>query len=185
MTNDLKIADLVEDPDAGEWLDYPEIPGFRLLFAVPDNPAQIRLATLAARLKPVVVPEGGQADPAAVAAQDAEYHYLKVRQHLAGWEGLKIKDLGHLFPGKKLNLGEGSQAGTPAPPETELAYNPANLDFLLRKSTAFYRFLNAQVNAREVREEADRKNSRNTPPTSPIPMPRPARVAGKKRSSTA
>lgn len=139
MPDALKIADLVGDPGASEWLDYPDLPGFRLLLASPDNPAQVRLATQAARV-------------AAGADQDAEFHYLKVRQYVAGWEGLKAADLHLLFPGKKLKI-EG------AGDEQELAYNPENLDFLLSKSQPFYRWVNAQVNAREVQEAADLKNS--------------------------
>ncbi len=165
MPDELKISDLVDDPGAAEWLDYPDIPGFRVLLAAPDNPAQVRLATQVA----------GIAD---IPTQNAEFHYLKVRQYVAGWEGLKVADLPRLFPGKKLKV-EGAGA------EQELAYNPANLDFLLAKSEPFYRFVNGQVNAREVQEAADLKNSKTMPHISPIHTPAPARGARKRNRSTA
>jgi len=148
MPDDLQIAALVQDAGDNDWLDYPDIPGFRVKLAGPDNPATVRVATRAAMLKPVAVPD----DQEALADQNAEYHFLKVREWIAGWEGLKAADLPRLFPGKKLNLGE-------TPEDAELAYNPGNLDFLLVNSRPFYTWVNAQVNAREVQEEAERKNS--------------------------
>ena len=165
MPDDLKIADLVDDPGASEWLDYPGLPDFRVLLAAPDNPAQVRLATQVGR-----IPVGAE--------QDAEFHYLKVRQYVAGWEGLKVADLQLLFPGKKLKI-EGTGA------DQELGYNPENLDFLLSKSQPFYRWVNAQVNAREVQEAAGLKNSLAMPIITPTRTPAPARAARKRKTSTA
>lgn len=139
MPDELKIADLVEDPSASEWLDYPDIPGFRVRLASLDNPAQVRLATQVSVIQDIPT-------------QNAEFHYRKVRQYITGWEGLKVADLPLLFPGKKLNI---DGAGD----DQELAFNPENLDFLLGKSGPFYRFINTQVNAREMQEETDLKNS--------------------------
>ena len=172
MPDDLKIADLVEDPGASEWLDYPDIPGFRVLLAAPDNPAQVRLATQVAR-----IPDGAE--------QDAEFHYRKVRQYVAGWEGLQVKDLCRFFPGKELKTTVGEAEMTPAEPEAKLPYNPENLDFLLSKSQPFYRWVNAQVNAREVQEAADLKNSLAMPIITPTRTPAPARAARKNKNFTA
>ena len=114
------------------------IPGFRVLLVAPDNPATVRIATQVA----------GIAD---IPPQNAEFHFRKVRQYVAGWEGLKVADLPLLFPGKKLNV-EGAES------DQEFAYCPENLDYLLRKSAPFYRWVNSQVNAREVQESVDLKN---------------------------
>ncbi|MHB9075779.1 MAG: hypothetical protein ACYC6G_19935, partial [Desulfobaccales bacterium] len=59
------------------------------------------------------------------------------------------------FPGKKLKY----DAPEEDPGGREFSYLPENVDFLLRKSTPFYRWVNSQVNAREVQEAADAKNS--------------------------
>lgn len=138
----LMIADFLDDAGESEWLEYPGIPGFRVLLAVPDNPVQVRLATQVS----------GIAD---IPAQNAEFHFRKVREYVAGWEGLKVADLGKLFPGKKLKI----EAPEEDPGGREFPYLPENVDFLLKKSTPFFKWANAQVNAREVQEAADRKNS--------------------------
>jgi hypothetical protein len=137
----LMIADFLEDFEESKWLEYPEIPGFRVLLAAPDNPVQVRLATQVA----------GIAD---IPARNAEYHFRKVREYVAGWEGLKIADLGKLFPGKKLRI----LADQEVEADQEFPFLPENADFLLRKSAPFYCWVNAQVNAREVQEAADLKN---------------------------
>lgn len=135
---DLKIADLVTVPDISECLEYPDIPGFKVQLRTPDNPERVRLATHVAGIQDV-------------ATQNADFHYLRVKYAVAGWEGLTVGALEKLFPVKKLNLGDADR-------NLELAYNPENLDFLLAKSEVFYRWVNAWINARDLQEEADSKN---------------------------
>ena len=139
MPDDLKIASLVDDSSDQEYVEYPDIPGFRVLFGPPDNPQQVRIATRTLRQEEAV-------------DRGAEYHYLTVQEYVAGWEGLKVADLPKLLPGKKLKL-EGVEE------TAELAFNPDNRAFLLQKSRPFFTWCNAQVNAREEQEAADSKNS--------------------------
>jgi len=84
-------------------------------------------------------------------SQAADYQFRKALQYVAGWEGLRVADLPLLFPGKKLNV-EGAEA------DQKFAYCPENLDYLIRKSRPFYRWVVSQINAREVQEAADLKN---------------------------
>ncbi|MHB9075853.1 MAG: hypothetical protein ACYC6G_20320, partial [Desulfobaccales bacterium] len=99
------------------------VPGFRVLLALPDNPAQVRIATLAAVF-------------ADIPSQAAEYQFHKILHSVAGWEGLKVADLHLFFPGKKLKY----DAPEEDPGGREFSYLPENVDFLLRKSTPFYRW---------------------------------------------
>jgi hypothetical protein len=148
----LMIADLVDDPTAAQWLDYPEIEGFRVLLRMPDVPDNIRLAARALK---------GEGE-----TQGVEYHVLLLKYAVAGWEGLKVRDLGRLFPGQKVSA-KGAAGGQ------DLGFCPENVEYLLRKSGAFFRWASQQVKEWETRlaeqEAKDTENLSPTPNTTPTP----------------
>lgn len=152
MGDILQIADLVEDATAPQWLDYPEIPGFRVRLRMPDVPDNIRLAARAMR-------EEGE-------TQGVDYHLGLLAYAVTGWEGLKVKDLARLFPGWKVKV-KGA-AG-----DQELSFCAENLEYLMRKSGSFFRWLSEQVKTWETRlaeqEVKDKENLSPTPNTTPTP----------------
>lgn len=158
-TDILKISDLVDDPTAPQWLNYPEIKGFRVLLRMPDIPENIRLASRALKRE-------GE-------TQGVEYHVLLLKYAVAGWEGLKVKDLGRLFPGQKVRTTGGDAGATGAAGGQELGFCPENVEYLLRKSGAFFRWASQQVKEWETRlaeqEAKDTENLSPTPNTTPTP----------------
>jgi len=165
-TDILRISDLVDDPTAPQWLDYPEIKGFRVLLRMPDIPENIRLASRAMK---------GEGE-----TQGVEYHVLLLKYAVAGWEGLKVKDLGRLFPGQAVRTTGGDErttggdaCATKAAGGQELGFCPENVEYLLRKSGAFFRWASQQVKEWEARlaeqEAKDTENLSPTPNTTPTP----------------
>jgi len=159
----LKISDLVEDLTAPRWVEYPAIPGVKVLLRMPDIPESTKLVAKASQ------PDG----QGGFTIDWVEFHDLLMRYALVDWEGLKVKHLVVFFPGHKLII-EDPQAGTPAPlGEAELAYCAENRDFLLSQSSGFFNWLHQAVREWDeklrAQEEADKENLSATPNTTPTP----------------
>jgi len=182
MPEILKISDLVEDLAAPRWVDYPEIPGFRLHLRLPDIPEAARIMSLAIKAGlqgPQAVPAASlqpesdseederQAALRVMAVADMVEHQLQEKRFcVAGWEGLKVEHLARLLPRQKVQV-EG------AAPERELTFCPENLEFLVRHSPDFSNWLGKYLRQWkkefEAQEEKDNENLPPAPDISPTP----------------
>jgi hypothetical protein len=178
MAEILKISELVEDLAAPRWVEYPQIPGFKLLLRLPDVPESARImgramlkGVQAGNPAPLMIPRGEEDEEAvaarALAAVDWVEHQFQLTLYaVAGWQGLKVEHLALLLPGRKVTA-EGVD------PEAELTFCPENLEFLVRQAVHFSNWLSKYVRDwdRQVtrQEEQDNENLPPTPDISPTP----------------
>ena len=159
----LKIADLVEDPTAPRWLDYPDIPGVRVRLRLPDIPESTKMMGYATQSDGV-----DEAGKPKYRIDWPDYHNRLLHYAVTGWEGLKVEHLALIFPVHKLKI-EGAEPGA------ELAFCPENRDFLLGQSSGFFQWLMNEVQQwdKQLRgqEEQDKENLSDTPSTSPTLTP--------------
>ncbi|RJR38683.1 MAG: hypothetical protein C4567_12440 [Deltaproteobacteria bacterium] len=182
MPDILKISELVEDLSAPRWVEYPQIPGYKLQLRLPDVPESARIMGRA--MLKGGLPEGLQAPPAegdedavaarALAAVDWVEHQLQLTLFaVAGWQGLRVEHLAQLLPGRKVKMQSAGGDACATAPDAELSFCPENLEFLVRHSVPFSNWLSKYVrdwDRQVTRQEAkDNENLPPTPDTSPTP----------------
>lgn len=169
MAEILKIADLVADPCAPRWVEYPGLPGFEVHLRQPDIPAATRLVSQSATPMSTSAPPPPGKGKKALRKTTLEvdwinYHYALLRYAPDDWRGLKVKHLSQLtgLPVKT----------TGADPEADLAFCVENLDFLIRHAVEFSKWLSEVLNNwnEEIvtQEEKDKENLSLMPHTAPI-----------------
>lgn len=133
MGSAVKLADLIEDYTLPQWVDFPDIEGFRVQVQLPDNALKVGALMESQGA-------GGQSVGAKLLATFA----------VADWEGLTVAGLKKLVKGKI--KGNDFQV---------IPCSPDNVAMLIKFSIPFYLFLLNQINRREeeaAREDADLKN---------------------------
>jgi len=159
----LKIADLVNEPGAPRWVGYPGLPGFELLLRLPDIPAVTRLVSRCSVVdtlpEPAPKKKPQKKGQTALRVNWLDYHDQLCRYAVENWRGFRAQDLALLLPGLTIKLEGGD-------PEAPLAFCPENLDFLLRHSGPFAKWLSDYLRQWEGQdEEQEEQENQNLSPT--------------------
>jgi len=156
---------LASDPLVPRWEEWRELPPVQVP-EIDGFAVEVRLLDVPGTVAAVRAGEEPEAQLLAT-----------LRRAVTGWRGLTVAGLRRLLPMARFR-GE-------VPEGAEFAYNPENLEALLKRSFLFVNWLLRVMELRRNEEEELEKNSSATRRGSLTPQPAPAGGATGKKSSSA